>query len=75
MGLGCPVFDDRGRAVGLLVLRRVAGASFEPHGLRDVFDAMEGVVLPAADLEEATAQAKAARAAAPKEAAPSPAAE
>jgi hypothetical protein len=63
MGLGGPVFDDRGRPVGLLVLRRGPRAS-DAEGFRDTFDTLQAVVLTGADVQDLTAQAVAARKAA-----------
>jgi S1-C subfamily serine protease len=75
LGLGCPVFDDRGRAIGLVLLRRTPGVGLEVHGFRDVFEGIAAVVLTAADLQDAIGQAAAARASARKDAGPAPAAQ
>lgn len=69
LGLGGPVFDDRGRAVGLLVLRRGPRGP-EMESLRDTFDALHTVVLTGADVQDLMTQATAARTAAAKEPAP-----
>jgi hypothetical protein len=61
--VGGPAFDDRGRPVGLLVLRRgPRGRGAE--GMRDFFDQVQAVVLTAADVQDVAAQAAAARSAA-----------
>lgn len=62
MGLGGPAFDDRGRPVGLLVLRRGPRGS-DTDGVRDLFDSLQTVVLTGADVLDLMAQATAARAA------------
>ncbi len=67
LGLGGPVFDDRGRPVGLLVLRRGPRGGGELESLRDTFDALQSVVLTGADVQDLMAQATAARTAAAKE--------
>jgi hypothetical protein len=62
-GLGSPAFDDHGRPVGLLVLRRPPGGAPEARGLRDVIDAMAPVVIGAGDIRDEIGQATAARSA------------
>jgi hypothetical protein len=66
LGLGGPVFDARGRAIGLLVLRRSA-AGVQVRGFRDALESMTAVVLGAEDVLEVAAQAAAARAKPPPE--------
>jgi hypothetical protein len=61
LALGGPVFDGRGRAVGLMVLRRAPGPAPDMRGFRDLFDAMAAVVLGADDVLDVAAQAAAAR--------------
>ncbi len=55
--LGCPVFDDAGRAVGLVLLRR---APVAPTGgsFKDILELLNPVVLTAEDVLQAAAQAK-----------------
>jgi hypothetical protein len=59
--LGCPVFNDAGRAIGLVVLRRApappSGGSF-----RDVLELLNPVILTAEDVLQVAAQATAAKA-------------
>ncbi|HET6440320.1 MAG TPA: serine protease [Anaeromyxobacter sp.] len=62
LGLGGPAFDDRGRPVGLIVMRRTAHPSADFQGLNDVFDLVSAVVLSASDVQEMAEQAAAARA-------------
>lgn len=58
--LGCPAFDARGRAVGLVVIRRGAGAMSPSGGMKQAMDSVSPVVLTAADVLEVAAQAAAA---------------
>jgi hypothetical protein len=59
--LGGPAFDDRGRPVGLVVVRRLPTTPESFNSFRDVMEAMTAVVLTAADVQDAAAQAAAAR--------------
>lgn len=59
--LGGPAIDAKGRPVGLVVLRRTSSRVEESSGLRDLYDAMAAVVVTAADIQAAAAQAAAAR--------------
>jgi hypothetical protein len=61
--LGCPAFDSKGRAVGLVVLRRSASPPQPQSSFRDFVDMMNPVVLTAADVLDVAAQAAAAAAA------------
>jgi len=61
VGLGGPAFDDRGRPVGILVLRRGPRGGAELESVRDTFDALQTVVLTGADVADLAAQASAAR--------------
>lgn len=61
LGLGGPVFDDRARPVGILVLRRGPRGGGELDSFRDTFDALQTVVLTGADVADLVAQATAAR--------------
>jgi hypothetical protein len=54
--LGCPAFDDSGRAVGLVVLRRAPGSPQPQSSPRDMLDMMSPVVVTAADVQEVAAQ-------------------
>jgi hypothetical protein len=54
--LGCPAFDDNGRAVGLVVLRRAPGSPLPQASQRDLIDMMSPVVVTAADVQEVAAQ-------------------
>jgi hypothetical protein len=67
LGLGGPVFDARGRAIGLMVLRRAPGAATDMRGVRDLFEAMTAVVLGSEDVLDVAAQAAAARVRPPAE--------
>ena len=62
LAVGGPALDDRGRAIGLVVFRRMPGAS-RPQGFRDYLGSLQTVVITAADVQEVAAQAIAARAA------------
>jgi hypothetical protein len=56
--LGCPAFDDAGRAVGVVVLRRTPNPpQNQGGGLRDFLDYFQPVILTAADVQEVAAQA------------------
>ena len=70
--LGCPAFDARGRAVGLVVIRRGAGAAAPSGGMKQAMDAVSPVVLTAADVLEVAAQAAAAAEKPAPAASPSP---
>jgi hypothetical protein len=61
--LGCPAFDGKGRAVGLVVLRRAATPPQPQSSFRDFVDMMNPVVLTAADVLDVASQAAAAAAA------------
>lgn len=67
LGLGGPAFDDRGRPVGLLVLRRGPRGGGESDGVRGTFDALQAVILTGADVQDLVAQATAARGGGAKE--------
>jgi hypothetical protein len=60
--LGCPAFDSKGRAVGLVVLRRYPAPPQPQSSFRDFVDMMNPVVLTAADVLDVAAQAAAAAA-------------
>jgi hypothetical protein len=62
--LGCPAFDAKGRAVGLVVLRRYPAPPQPQSSFRDFVDMMNPVVLTAADVLDVASQAAAAAAAA-----------
>jgi len=56
--LGGPAFDDGGRAVGLVVMRRAPNPGQpNPAGLRDMLNLLSPVVLMATDIREVAAQA------------------
>ena len=57
--LGCPAFDEAGRAVGLVVLRRYPAPPQPQSSFRDFVDMMNPVVLTAADVLDVAAQATA----------------
>jgi S1-C subfamily serine protease len=54
--LGCPVFNEGGRAVGLVVVRRAAVTPTPGGSLRDMLDVMAPVVLTADDVQRVAAQ-------------------
>jgi len=60
--LGCPAFDSKGRAVGLVVLRRYPAPPQPQSSFRDFVDMMNPVVLTAADVLDVATQAAAAAA-------------
>jgi hypothetical protein len=60
--LGCPAFDTKGRAVGLVVLRRYPAPPQPQSSFRDFVDMMNPVVLTAADVLDVADQAAAAAA-------------
>lgn len=55
--LGCPVFDARGRVVGLSVVRRAPRTQPGSGGLRDFFELLTPVVLTSADVRDVARQA------------------
>src|SRR6185295_14644139 len=57
--LGCPAFDQTGRALGLVVLRRYPAPPQPQSSFRDFVDMMNQVVLTAADVLDVAAQATA----------------
>lgn len=59
--LGCPAFDGRARAVGLVVMRRAPSAA-GAGGMRQLLEAMSPVVLTAEDVLDLAAQATSAAA-------------
>jgi hypothetical protein len=61
--LGCPAFDAKGRAVGLVVLRRSPAPPQPQSSFRDLVDMMNPVILTAADVLDVAAQAATAAAA------------
>ncbi len=60
-GLGCPAFDESGRAVGLVVMRRSPTPPTGQNGIRDMMEMLSPVVLTSADVLDVAAQAKAAK--------------
>ncbi len=54
--LGCPVFDDSGRPVGVVVLRRAQGPTKIPAGVTGILDLFKPVVLTAEDIQDAANQ-------------------
>jgi hypothetical protein len=56
--LGCPVFSESGRALGLVVLRRAPGPPTPGGSIRDFLDLMAPVVLTAEDVQQVAAQAR-----------------
>jgi hypothetical protein len=67
LAVGGPALDDRGRAIGLVVFRRMPGGASRPQGFRDYLGSMQTVVITAADVQDVAAQAIAARAAMAKD--------
>jgi len=57
--LGCPAFDETGRALGLVVLRRYPAPPQPQSSFRDFVDMMNPVILTAADVLDVAAQATA----------------
>jgi len=56
-GLGCPAFDEAGRAVGVVVLRRTTNLpQGSGGGMREFFDFFQPVILTATDVQEVAAQ-------------------
>jgi hypothetical protein len=55
--LGCPVFDQSGRAVGLVVMRRSPVRARPSGGFRDMFEFLNPVVLTATDVNGVAEQA------------------
>lgn len=60
--LGSPVFDEKGRPVGLVVLRRTVGGAGESFSLRSWAERTTAVILTAGDVQDLASQAQAARA-------------
>ena len=54
--LGCPVFDDSGRPIGVVVVRRSATGLKDIGGLRDVLEMLKPVILMAEDIQDAASQ-------------------
>lgn len=60
--LGSPAFDEKGRPVGLVVLRRSVASAADSYSLRAWAERTTAVVLTAGDVQELASQAQAARA-------------
>ncbi len=60
--LGSPAFDEKGRPVGLVLLRRTPASAEEMVSLRSWSDRLTPVVLTAGDIQDLVTQATAARA-------------
>ncbi len=56
--LGCPAFDESGRAIGLVVLRRSPVPIRRSGGFKDMFEFLSPVILTARDVLDVAKQAK-----------------
>ncbi len=56
--LGCPAFDESGRAIGLVVLRRSPVPIRRSGGFKDMFEFLNPVILTARDVLDVASQAR-----------------